>query len=123
MKYQPIENYGVIGDLSTAALISLEGSIDFMCFPHFDSPTIFAAMLDAKNGGSFRIAPTTGKFKPHQRYLPNTNIFLTRFLGEDGIAAVSDFMAIQPPGPERTHNLIRRVKTIRGEIRFRMVCA
>lgn len=121
MNYQPIENYGVIGDLSTAALVSMEGSIDFMCFPHFDSPTIFAALLDAKNGGSFRMAPAAGKFKPHQRYLPNTNILLTRFLGEDGIAAVSDFMAIPPQG--RAQSLIRRVKTIRGEIPFRMSCA
>jgi GH15 family glucan-1,4-alpha-glucosidase len=118
MNYQPIENYGVIGDLSTAALVSLEGSIDFMCFPRFDSPSIFAALLDAKNGGSFRLAPAAGKFKPHQRYLPDTNILLTRFLGEDGIAAVSDFMAIEPAG-----HLIRRVKMIRGETRFRMVCA
>jgi GH15 family glucan-1,4-alpha-glucosidase len=123
MNYQPIENYGVIGDLSTAALVSLEGSIDFMCFPHFDSPSIFAALLDAKNGGSFRIAPAVGKFRPHQRYLPNTNILLTRFLGEDGIAAVSDFMAVQPPGPKPSHHLIRRVKTIRGDIQFRMMCA
>ncbi|HWD91895.1 MAG TPA: glycoside hydrolase family 15 protein [Verrucomicrobiae bacterium] len=121
MSYQPIENHGVIGDLTTAALISMEASIDFMCFPNFDSPTIFAALLDDKNGGSFDIAPVSGEFKHRQRYLPDTNILLTRFLGEDGIAAISDFMAMQHLG--HRHNLVRRVKVVRGEIRFRVVCA
>lgn len=121
MNYQPIENYGVIGDLATAALVSLDGSIDFMCFPHFDSPTIFAALLDSKNGGSFQIAPTASEFKNRQRYFPDTNILLTRFLGESGIAEISDFMAMQQLG--RNHNLIRRVKVVRGEIKFRLVCA
>ncbi len=121
MSYQPIENYGVIGDLNTVALVSMEGSIDFMCFPRFDSPTIFGALLDDKKGGRFQIAPVTGEFKHHQRYLPDTNILLTRFLGEKGIAEISDFMAIQPLG--HRHNLIRRVKVVRGEISFRMICA
>jgi GH15 family glucan-1,4-alpha-glucosidase len=51
MSYQPIENYGIIGDLNTVALVGLNGSIDFMCFPNFDSPSIFAALLDEKQGG------------------------------------------------------------------------
>jgi GH15 family glucan-1,4-alpha-glucosidase len=121
MKYQPIENYGVIGDLSTAALVSMGGSIDFMCFPRFDSPTIFAALLDSERGGFFSIAPTSGEFKHRQRYLPETNILLTRFLGSKGVAEVSDFMAMGRLGQQ--HNLVRRVKVVRGEIAFRMVCA
>ncbi len=121
MNYQPIENYGVIGDLATAALVSLGGSIDFMCFPHFDSPTIFAALLDSKNGGTFQIAPASGEFKNRQRYFPDTNILLTRFLGESGIAEISDFMPVQHLG--HSYGLIRRVKVVRGEIKFRMVCA
>ncbi len=121
MEYQPIENYGVIGDLTTAALVSVGGSVDFMCFPHFDSPTIFAALLDAQKGGSFQIAPANGEFKQHQRYFPDTNILLTRFLGESGIAAISDFMPVEQLG-HRQH-LVRRLKVIRGEIPFRMVCA
>jgi GH15 family glucan-1,4-alpha-glucosidase len=121
MSYQPIENYGVIGDLTTAALVSMDASIDFMCFPRFDSPTIFAALLDDKNGGSFQITPLNGEFKRRQRYLPDTNILLTRFLGENGIVAVSDFMAMQHLG--NRHNLVRRVKVVRGEIHFRVVCA
>ena len=81
MNYQPIENYGVIGDLNTIALVSMEGSVDFMCFPRFDSPSIFAALLDRERGGNFEIAPAAGTFKSRQRYLPDTNILLTRFLG------------------------------------------
>lgn len=120
-EYQPIENYGVIGDLATTALVSMEASIDFMCFPRFDSPTIFASLLDSKRGGSFRIKPLHGEFKHRQRYFPDTNILLTRFLGESGIIAISDFMAIHHLG--HRHSLVRRVKVIRGEIEFRMVCA
>ena len=121
MNYHPIENYGVIGDLTTAALVGMDGSIDFMCFPHFDSPTIFAALLDHKKGGRFIISPVTDEFKTRQRYFPDTNILLTRFLGESGIAEISDFMAMQHLG--HNHNLVRCVKVVRGEIRFRMVFA
>ena len=121
MSYQPIENYGLIGDLATAALVSLDGSVDFMCFPRFDSPTIFAALLDDKKGGSFQINPTEGEFNHRQRYYPDTNILLTRFLGERGIATISDFMAIDHCG--HRHSLVRRVKVVRGEIKFRMVFA
>ena len=121
MSYQPIENYGLIGDLTTAALAGMDGSIDFMCFPAFDSPTIFAALLDDEKGGRFKIAPASGEFKHRQRYLPDTGILLTRFLGENGIADISDFMPMQHLG--HSHNLIRRVKVIRGEIQFRAVCA
>ena len=120
MSYQPIENYGVIGDLTTVALVSLDGSIDFMCFPNFDSPTIFAALLDSKKGGHFSIAPVTDGLKHRQRYFPDTNILLTRFMGEQGIAEISDFMAMQHL--ENQHNLVRRVKVIRGEMSFRMEC-
>lgn len=119
--YQPIENYGIIGDLTTTALVGMNGSIDFMCFPAFDSPTIFARMLDHARGGYFQIAPATGEFKHRQRYFPDTNILLTRFLGEDGIAEISDFMPMQHLGHQ--HNLIRRIKVVRGEMTIRMVCA
>jgi GH15 family glucan-1,4-alpha-glucosidase len=121
MLYQPIENYGVIGDLNTVALVSMGGSIDFMCFPRFDSPTIFAALLDHERGGRFHIAPVSGEFKTRQRYFPDTNILLTRFLGDRGVAEISDFMAMEHLG--HRHNLIRRVKVVRGEIRFQMRCA
>lgn len=119
--YQPIENYGIIGDLETAALVSMNGSIDFLCFPNFDSPSIFAALLDDHRGGYFQIAPTEGQFQYRQRYLPDSNILLTRFLGEAGIVEISDFMAIEHLG--NRHNLVRRVKVVRGEVALRMVFA
>jgi GH15 family glucan-1,4-alpha-glucosidase len=121
MNDQPIENYGVIGDLNTVALVSREGSIDFMCFPRFDSPSVFAALLNGEKGGYFQIAPAAGEFKRVQRYLPDTNILLTRFLSNDGVAAVSDFMPVQHLG--HRHTLVRRVKVVRGEMSFRMVCS
>src|SRR2546423_259398 len=119
-RYQPIENYGIVGDLQTVALVGLDGSIDFMCFPYFDSPTIFAALLDYREGGSFKLAPIMEGERRRQLYFPDSNILLTRFLSSEGIAEVSDFMPITAdPG---SHALIRRAKTVRGEVRFRMVC-
>jgi GH15 family glucan-1,4-alpha-glucosidase len=121
MSYQPIENYGVIGDLHTVALVGMDGSIDFACFPHFDSPSIFAALLDDAKGGRFKIAPHFEDARQKQIYLPDTNMLLTRFLSDEGVAEVSDFM----PVAERrhAHQLIRRAKTVRGEVRFNMICA
>ncbi len=57
MGYQPIEDYGIIGDMNTLALVGINGSIDWLCFPHFDSPSVFAAILDDKKGGCFSISP------------------------------------------------------------------
>ena len=121
MSYQPIENYGVIGDLHTVALVGIDGSIDFMCFPHFDSPSIFAAMLDAEKGGHFKLAPILNEAKHKQLYLPDTNMLLTRFLADEGVAEVSDFMPVAELG--HSHQIIRRAKTVRGKIDFRMICA
>ena len=120
MSYQPIENYGVIGDLNTIALVNLKGSIDFMCFPDFDSPTIFAAILDDEKGGSFTICPDSENLKYKQLYLPDTNILITRFLSSDGVAEVTDFMPVEElyGGKE----LIRRVTCIQGEFNFKMEC-
>lgn len=118
--YQPIENYGIIGDLHTAALVGMNGSIDFMSFPHFDSPTIFASLLDSQKGGRFRIAPKLNEVKHKQFYLPDTNILLSRFLSGDGVAEISDFMPIEPG---HSHQLVRRAKTVRGEVVFCAVCA
>lgn len=115
--YQPIENYGIIGDLHTVALVGMDGSIDFMSFPHFDSPTIFAAMMDCKKGGRFRVAPVFENARHRQMYLPDTNILLTRFLSHEGVAEVSDFMPIEEG---HAHRVVRRAKTIRGDVRYRM---
>ena len=120
MSYKPIENYGIIGDLHTVALVGMDGSIDFMSFPHFDSPTIFAALLDESKGGRFQLAPVLADANRKQLYLPDSNILLTRFLSDAGVAEISDFMPVEPN--EDTHELVRRAKTVRGEIHFRMVC-
>lgn len=120
MSYQPIENYGIIGDLNTIALVGLNGSIDFMCFPNFDSPSIFAALLDDKKGGSFEISPMFDGMKTKQLYLPDTNVLLTRFLSQDGVGEITDFMPVEElfDGKE----LIRRVTTVRGEVVYKMSC-
>ncbi len=117
---QPIENYGVIGDLHTIALVGRNGSIDFMAFPTFDSPTVFAALLDMDRGGRFCIAPTLDQLRERQLYLPDTNVLLTRFMAGEGMAEISDFMPVEEVG--HAHNLVRQVKTIRGEVTFRVHC-
>jgi GH15 family glucan-1,4-alpha-glucosidase len=121
MDYQPIENYGIIGDMNTVALVGLNGSIDFMCYPEFDSPSIFAALLDKRKGGFFRITPEMHDVKYKQIYLPDTNVLITRFLSQEGVAEITDFMPVE--GFYTENCLIRRVKSIRGSIKFHMHCA
>src|SRR5216110_3102194 len=120
MSYQPIENHGIIGDLHTVALVGMDGAIDFMCLPEFDSPSVFAALLDHRRGGRFQLAPLLDGARQKQLYLPGTCVLLTRFLATTGIAEVSDFMPVEDA--EGEHNVVRRAKTVRGEVRFRMVC-
>src|SRR3989454_7657240 len=119
-RYAPIGEYGVIGDLYTVALVGMDGSIDFLCLPHFDSPSIFAALVDAERGGRFQIAPLLESAARKQLYLPDTNVLLTRFLDPDGLAELSDFMPTADAG--QAHNVVRRAKTVRGEVRFQMRC-
>lgn len=118
--YTPIQDYGVIGDLYTVALIGNDGSLDFMCFPHFDSPTIFASLLDAEKGGKFQICPVSEGWRQKKQYLPNTNVLISRFFSQDGVAELSDFMPVEEAG--HSHAVVRRVKAIRGESHFRMIC-
>jgi len=120
MNYQPIENYGIIGDLHTVALVGMDGSVDFMCFPRFDSPSIFLRLLDHEKGGYFTLAPVLEDAHHKQLYIPDTNILLSRFLSDQGVAEISDFMPIEVN--TQAHNLIRRAKTVRGEIKYRIVC-
>jgi GH15 family glucan-1,4-alpha-glucosidase len=116
--YQPIENYGLIGNMHTAALVGMNGSIDFMCYPFFDSPSIFAGLLDHEKGGRFQLHPVLGETRQRQLYLPDTNILLTRFLSKEGVAEVSDFMPVGEG--HAAHTLVRRAKTVRGDVRFEM---
>src|SRR5258705_4162273 len=98
----------------------MDGSIGFLCLPSFDSPSVFAALLDADRGGHFQIAPRLDDVAHQQLYLPDTNVLLTRFLSDDGVAEVSDFMPVAEAGS--AHNVVRRAKTVRGEARFGMRC-
>ena len=121
MAYQPIENYGIIGDLHSVALVGMDGSIDWLCLPSFDSPSVFAAILDDEKGGRFKIAPTSDNVTPKQLYWPDTNVLITRFFTPEGVAEVTDYMPIHVS--MNGHQLIRRIKVVRGEMNFRMECS
>ncbi|MEM9089918.1 MAG: glycoside hydrolase family 15 protein [Cyanobacteria bacterium P01_F01_bin.53] len=120
MNYQPIEDYGLIGNMRTTALVGLNGSIDWFCHPRHDSPSIFGAVLDSEKGGHFSIVSTRECDHHKQFYYPETNILITRFLSEDGVGEVVDFM---PLGNSKMRNwVIRQVRTVRKEITFRAEC-
>lgn len=123
MAYQPIEDYGIIGNMHTAALVGLNGSIDWFCCPRFDSPSVFAAMLDDKKGGFFRIAPMGDRITHKQLYWPGTNVLITRFLSTDGVGEITDYMPVGERAKEDGyHRLIRRINVVRGTMRFRIEC-
>jgi len=117
-RYLPIAEHGLIGDLHTVALVGTDGTIDWYCCPRFDSPSVFAAILDADHGGLFRIAPDGGGWVSKQLYLPDTNVLITRFLMPDGVAEVQDFMVPRTGEAARRHRMIRRVVAVRGQMRF-----
>src|ERR1700751_5466583 len=121
MSFQPIENYGVIGNMRSIALVGMNGSIDFLCYPEFDSPTVFAALLDHQEGGRFEIRPQLSNMHVRQMYLPETNILITRFLAEDGVAELTDFMPIEKSG-EQPNEIVRSISVIRGNVHFEMHC-
>jgi GH15 family glucan-1,4-alpha-glucosidase len=124
MAYQPIENYGIIGDLHSVALVGMDGSIDWLCLPHFDSPSVFAAILDDEKGGRFKIAPTSDDVTRKQLYWPDTNVLITRFFTSDGVAEITDYMPVHVSKNSHGHHpLIRRIKVVRGEMKFRMECS
>jgi GH15 family glucan-1,4-alpha-glucosidase len=122
--YLPIEDYGIIGDLHTVALVGKNGSIDWYCTPAFDAPSVFGALLDAEKGGHFQIEPqeTSGGSRK-QLYLPDTNILVTRFLTESGVGEVTDFMPIQQATHKvDRHGIIRAVHVVHGSLSFEMTC-
>jgi GH15 family glucan-1,4-alpha-glucosidase len=119
--YQPIENYGIIGDLHTTALVGMDGSIDWLCLPHHDSPSVFAAILDSEKGGRFEISPVGGEATTKQLYWPDTNVLVTRFFTPGGVGEVTDYMPIGASAKGR-HRIIRRVEVVRGAMTFWMEC-
>ena len=119
--FLPIADHGIIGDLHTVALVGADGTIDWYCCPAFDSPSVFAAILDRKKGGYYRISPLEEDWTSKQLYFPDTNVLITRFLTPGGVAELQGFMPIPRTGAERhRHQLIRRVVGVRGAIRFRV---
>ncbi len=115
MAYRPISDYGVVGDMHSAALVSRDGSIDWLCFPRFDSPSVFAAILDDKRGGCFAIRPA-GEHRFFQTYLPDTNVLLTSFQTDAGRATVTDFMPMAADIAVSEHEVIRIVRCESGQV-------
>ncbi|MET9449745.1 glycoside hydrolase family 15 protein [Streptomyces cinerochromogenes] len=122
--YLPIAEHGLIGDLRTVALVGSNGTIDWYCCPSFDSPSVFAAVLDAERGGCFELAAAVPA-RTKQFYFPDTNVLITRFFTEDGVGEVQDFMpvAADARGEPGRHRLIRRVVCVRGTVPFRALVA
>jgi pentatricopeptide repeat protein len=118
--YPNISDHGLIGDLQTAALVSTDGTIDFFCCPRFDSPSVFASLLDAENGGYFRISPDRDDYVSRQLYFPDTAMLMTRFMTPDGVGEVTDFMPIIEGQPTDRHRLVRHLRVARGTMRFVM---
>ncbi|KAJ9659570.1 hypothetical protein H2201_007319 [Coniosporium apollinis] len=132
--YMPIEYYGLIGNMRTCALVATDGGIDYMCWPEFDSPSVFCRILDKNKGGYFAITPRKGlNLTTKQQYLPSSNILQTRYIHEDGVLNLTDFfprpngksplLQVDPSGRAPIDNrkvlkrwLVRRVECTRGEI-------
>jgi GH15 family glucan-1,4-alpha-glucosidase len=123
MAYQPIENYAIIGNMRSAALVGLNGSIDWFCFPHFDSPSLFASILDDGKGGHFKISPINPDSKTKQYYWPDTNVLITRFYNSEGIVEITDYMPVgKDIVTEFDYRIIRRIKGIHGRMKMKVEC-
>ena len=118
--YLPIGDYGLVGNMRTAALVGKNGSVDWLCLPHFDSPSVFAGILDDAKGGHFKVE-VDGNYSCRQTYLPDSNVLVTRFTGEEGAAEVVDYMPVGEVGPDTGyHGLIRHIRVLRGTVSLRV---
>jgi GH15 family glucan-1,4-alpha-glucosidase len=117
--YKSLQDYGIIGNLHSAALVGMDGSIDWYCYPHFDSPSVFASILDASKGGRFKVTCSSAVTRK-QLYFPDTNILVTRFLGSEGVGEVTDFMPVEES--DTCHRIIRTVTAVRGHVSFECHC-
>src|ERR1700689_4963430 len=121
--YLPIEEHGIVGDLRTVARIGTGGTVDWFCPARFDAPSLFAALLDKEKGGYFSLAARTSYAKPKQRYLPDTNILLTRFQGREAVGEVIDFMVPETRATGKARDLlIRQARAVKGTARFEVAC-
>lgn len=126
-KFTPIDNYGVIGDRRSAALVSPDGSIDWLCWPHFDSPSLFASVLDLNQGGYFRAGPvSSGKGK--MSYIGETNLLATQFVTAGGSLTLGDAMTRPDdrpegdPGGKEYREILRRIECTEGEVEVEIEC-
>ena len=122
--YPSIADHGLIGNLQTAALVSTDGEVDWLCLPRFDGPSVFGSLLDREKGGHFRIAPAHDDYVSRQLYLPDSAVLITRFMSEAGVGEVIDFMPIADEARATDeHRLVRIARVVRGEMRFDFECA
>lgn len=122
--FPEIADHGMIGDLQSIALVSTEGAIDWFCAPRFDSPSIFASLLDRERGGFFSIRAVGDDIRIKQMYFPDTAVLITRFMSADGVGEVVDFMPVaEDPAVATTNRVIARgVRVVRGSMTFRLEC-
>ena len=124
-QYARIGDFGLIGDCRSAGLVSRDGSLDWLCFPRFDSPSVFGALLDARRGGRFRIQPT-GKFQSTRRYLRDTNVLETIFQAAEGSIVVRDLMPVATEEEKREtltpdHEVLREIQGLQGEVEIEVL--
>jgi GH15 family glucan-1,4-alpha-glucosidase len=119
MPYRPISEYGVIGDMHSAALVSSGGSIDWLCFPRFDSPSVFARVLDDENGGHFSIHPA-GEYRAEHSYLPESNVLVVTFRTPTGVVSLTDFMPVAEEITQCDHEVVRVVRCQEGSVEMVM---
>jgi GH15 family glucan-1,4-alpha-glucosidase len=117
-----IEDHGIIGNMRTAALVAIDGSIDWFCVPRFDSPSVFGAILDRNRGGSFRISLSEPGAACTQQYWPSTNVLITRFRGPHASAEIIDFMPMGDSKERDACPLVRHVQVARGTASFLLDC-
>jgi GH15 family glucan-1,4-alpha-glucosidase len=121
----PIDAYAIVGNCRTAGLISREGSLDWLCLPRFDSPSVFGALLDPEIGGCFRIRPT-GAFDVARRYLPETNILETTFRTASGTVTLRDLLPVaseteRRAQPRPDHQVLRELEGVKGDVELEVL--
>ena len=125
-RYSPIADYAIIGDCRSSALISRDGSVDWLCLPRFDSPSLFADILDQDKGGSFAIRPTA-KYQSTRRYIPDTNVLETTFTTDEGVVTLTDLMPVMSEEEKNSelrpaHELLRILECKSGQVDVEIIC-